>query len=306
MGMTRSLTTAYHPQADRQTEVLNQSLEISLRSYVGPSRDDWEKYLDVLALSYNSTPHTATGFAPVYLLQEYTWITGSTLMHNSEGIPRPATNISLETGSNNYNEGILHPAALEMMEAFFAERHRAQEALMLGQHFQKRSYNKGRLALEFNKGDLVLLNPHLLSLLRNETGRGKKLLMKYDSPFEIIQKLSTVSYQLQMPESYGIHPILNITHLEKYQPSPAEFGNRPTKSLNCTDFDKLPEYEVDKIIAECRKKGRNGQRIIQYLTRFQGYTEDSDEWLNQKQLRNAPEILEAWRTSRKGVIPHSQ
>jgi len=30
MGMTRSLTTAYHPQADGQTEVLNQSLEISL------------------------------------------------------------------------------------------------------------------------------------------------------------------------------------------------------------------------------------------------------------------------------------
>jgi hypothetical protein len=28
MGMTRSLTMAYHPQADGQTEVLNQSLEI--------------------------------------------------------------------------------------------------------------------------------------------------------------------------------------------------------------------------------------------------------------------------------------
>src|SRR6266436_780644 len=113
MGMTRSLTTAYHPQADGQTEVLNQSLEISLQSYIGPSRDDWEKYPDALALSYNSTPHTTTGFAPAYLLQGFTSITGSTLMHNSKGIPRPATDISLETSSNNYNEGILHPATLE-------------------------------------------------------------------------------------------------------------------------------------------------------------------------------------------------
>ena len=229
MGMTRSLTTAYHPQADGQTEVLNQSLEISLRSYIGPSRDDWAKYLDALALSYNSTPHTATGFTPAYLLRGYTPVTSSTLIHNPEGIPRPATGnciLDIGSGADKQNKNAaLHPAALEMTEAFIAECHRAQEALMLGQHFQKRSYNKGRLALEFDEGDLVLLNPHSLSLLRNETGRGKKLLMKYDGPFEVIQKLSAVSYRLRMPESYGIHPILNIAHLEKYQPSPAKFGN---------------------------------------------------------------------------------
>ena len=51
-----------------------------------------------------------------------------------------------------------------------------------------------------------------------------------------------------MPESYEIHPVLNIAHLDKYQPSPAEFGNQPTKFLNCADFDELPEYEVDMII----------------------------------------------------------
>ena len=55
--MIRSLTTAYHPQADGQTEVLNQSLEISLHAYVGPSRNDWVNYLDALALSYNTTSH---------------------------------------------------------------------------------------------------------------------------------------------------------------------------------------------------------------------------------------------------------
>ena len=92
----------------------------------------------------------------------------------------------------------------------------AQEALMLGQHFQRHSYNKGRLSSEFQEGDLVLLNLHSLSLLRNETGRGRKLLMKYDGPFEIIQKLSAVSYRLRMPQSYRIHPVLNIAHLERY------------------------------------------------------------------------------------------
>ena len=36
MGMTRVLTTAYHPQPDGQTEIMNQSLEIFLRAYIGP------------------------------------------------------------------------------------------------------------------------------------------------------------------------------------------------------------------------------------------------------------------------------
>ena len=81
-----------------------------------------------------------------------------------------------------------------MLEAFYATRHQAQEDLMLGQHFQRPSCNKGWLSFEFQEGDLVLLNPHLLSLLRNETRCGRKLLMKYDRPFEIIQKLSAVSY----------------------------------------------------------------------------------------------------------------
>ena len=52
--------------------------------------------------------------------------------------------------------------------------------------------------------------------------------MRYNGPFEIIKKISPVSYQLQMPASYRIHPVLNIAHLEKYHaapPPPPEFGD---------------------------------------------------------------------------------
>ena len=103
---------------------------------------------------------------------------------------------------------------------------------------------------EFEEGKKVLINPHLLSLLRTDKGRGRKLLMKYDSPFEIIKKISPVSYRLRMPASYGIHQVLNIAHLKMYQTSPPEFSERPQKSLNWEDFDDLPEYEVERIVAE--------------------------------------------------------
>src|SRR6202790_1779192 len=169
--MTQSLTTTYHPQVDGQTEVLNQSLEILLRAYVGPSHDDWAKHLDALSLSCNSTPHTATRFAPAYLLRGYTPVTGSTILHSPEPISRPPQSREFpQPYCGTATQETLSERALEMAESFNADRHRAQEALMLGQYFQRRADNQGRLALEFNIGDLVLLNPHSLSLFRNESG----------------------------------------------------------------------------------------------------------------------------------------
>ena len=88
MGMKRALTTVYHPQADGQTELMNQSLEISLRAYIRPKRDNWVGSLNGLALPYNSTPHKATGFSPAYLLRRYIPITGSGLLHSPDSIPR--------------------------------------------------------------------------------------------------------------------------------------------------------------------------------------------------------------------------
>jgi hypothetical protein len=242
MGMKRSLTTSYHPQTNGQTEIMNQYLEISLRAYIGPDWNDWHKSLDALALSYNTSPHTATGFSPAYLLRGYHPITGSTLIQNQDSIDRPGDKGAGEKENQDresckdtdYHEGtnILHEKSLQMVEQFETERHRAQEALLLGQTFQRRAYNKGRLSFEFNEGDQVVINAHSLRLMKKEKGRGQKLLMRYDGPFEILQKVSPVAYHIRLPSSYGIHPVINIAHLEKYEPSPPEFGSRPIKQLN--------------------------------------------------------------------------
>lgn len=216
-------------------------------------------------------------------------------MHAPDPIDRSgiAEEVRINDGIDADTDKNLVPDANEMIEEFHAYWHRAQEALAM-----KCAYNRGRLVTEFQTGDKVLINPHNLGLLRQERGRGKKLLMKYDGPFEILRKLSPVTYQLRMPESYGMHPILNIAHLEKYNISPSEFGERETKHLNRADFEQLQEFEVEKIVSERRKRTRNGRHIRQYLTRFKGYTDDWDEWLNAGQLRNAPEVLIDWEHSK--------
>ena len=60
IGTKRALTTAYHPQADGQTEIMNRSLEVALRCYVNIEQNNWDTILDQFAAAYNSTSHDST------------------------------------------------------------------------------------------------------------------------------------------------------------------------------------------------------------------------------------------------------
>lgn len=79
--------------------------------------------------------------------------------------------------------------------------------------------------------------------------------MRYEGPFEVMEKISPVAYRIRLPVSYKIHPIINIEHLEKYHESPQIFGQRPKKQLQREDFDELPEMEVEKIVDESFRYG---------------------------------------------------
>lgn len=193
---------------------------------------------------------------------------------------------------------IINEKAQEMIDHFEADRTRAKEALLFAQVFQRRAYNEGRLSWEFEEGDMIVLNPHSLRLLKNEKGRGKKLLMKYDGPFEVIRKLSPITYQIRLPVSYGIHPIINIAHLEKYQSSPAEFGARPTKRLNRADFEELPEVEIERILNERMRKRHGGRRVREFKVRWKGFGPEDDEWMTAKALKKAPNILQEWEMNK--------
>ncbi|KIM34573.1 hypothetical protein M413DRAFT_34566, partial [Hebeloma cylindrosporum] len=66
--------------------------------------------------------------------------------------------------------------ALAMAEGFEAERRHTKEALLIGQLFQQKYYNKKHINFEFEKGDMVVLNRENLGLLSAEKGRGNKFL----------------------------------------------------------------------------------------------------------------------------------
>jgi hypothetical protein len=66
-----ALSSAHHPQTDRQTEVLNATIEQMLRAYVASDHSSWSEWLSIIGHAYNSAVHSSTLYLPNFVLMGY-------------------------------------------------------------------------------------------------------------------------------------------------------------------------------------------------------------------------------------------
>ena len=275
MGSRRALTTAYHPQADGQTEILNQTIEVAIRAFINKNRNNWSTVLPYLAFAYNNSPHTATKYALAYLLYGFHPCAPFNFLTDEPRIER----------ANPYEFN--SPEAQQFTEDITALRLAAKDALKLAQHRFEDTYNKNHIFTTYEPGDQVLINIHSLQLPESK-GPGAKFTRRFDGPFEVTEWVSPVTYQLRLPHSYGIHPVLSIAHLEPF---------RADKENDRKDLERIredpEEHEVEEIVEQRRERHRKRYRLM-YKCRWknEGIT---DEWIPESALCNAKEVLDAWK-----------
>lgn len=68
LGIEQNLSSAYHPQSDGQSEVLNRCLENYLRAFTWQNPHQWSGWLSLAEWWYNTTYHTAIGTTPYEVL----------------------------------------------------------------------------------------------------------------------------------------------------------------------------------------------------------------------------------------------
>jgi hypothetical protein len=68
MGTNFSFISAYHPQIDGQTKVVNRSLRNLLRSLVTEHHNQWDQILPQAEFAYNDSPNRSTGSIPFKIL----------------------------------------------------------------------------------------------------------------------------------------------------------------------------------------------------------------------------------------------
>ncbi|KAJ2903488.1 hypothetical protein MKZ38_009887 [Zalerion maritima] len=67
----RRLSTAFHPQTDGQTEILNRILEHYLRAFASNEQASWAKLLPAAEFAYNNSRNSTTGISPFRALYGY-------------------------------------------------------------------------------------------------------------------------------------------------------------------------------------------------------------------------------------------
>ena len=63
-----TLSTAYHPQTDGETEQVNQELETYLRLFASNKPEEWSKLLPMAEFTHNSATHSVTQRTPFFLM----------------------------------------------------------------------------------------------------------------------------------------------------------------------------------------------------------------------------------------------
>lgn len=291
-GSELKLSTARHPQTDGQTEIVNQFIEKTLRAYIRAKTHTWTKWLPMVEHVYNSNVHDSTGYSPYFLLYGFQ--------------PRGPENLVGGTGKAVERPYGTSALADEFLEELLTIRQAAQDALVLAQQSQARAHDKGRKELQdWEPGTLVLVNPHSLQLVESK-GKGRKLVQKAIGPFEIQERVGNNAFKLRLPDSYPMHPVLNVEHLRLYRASPQQLGPRDT--LPDTRPASSPERAVDSIVAH---RWNQKKRKTEYRVRWEDAEADEDSWRSELDLKNAPELLRDYRkktgllrSSNNDILPH--
>lgn len=64
MKTKRRMSSAYHPQTDDQTEVVNRMLGNMLRCLAQDHPKQWDEFVGQVEFAYNSMPNQSTGKSP--------------------------------------------------------------------------------------------------------------------------------------------------------------------------------------------------------------------------------------------------
>ncbi|VDI25057.1 Hypothetical predicted protein [Mytilus galloprovincialis] len=68
LEIDKTRTTPGHPRSDGLVERSNRTIKDMISKYVRTDQRDWDRWIDFVAMAYNSTPHQSTEISPFRMI----------------------------------------------------------------------------------------------------------------------------------------------------------------------------------------------------------------------------------------------
>ncbi|KAJ1573733.1 hypothetical protein NDA15_002600 [Ustilago hordei] len=269
MGVKHSLSTAYHPQTDGQTERVNQVIEQYLRMYCNYEQNDWANLLDTAAFVYNNTVHNSIGVSPFFAC--YGWN------------PKAHPDIPQRLGVND-------PGRFEYLMDGKERCKYLQEQIREAQRRSVNQYNRKHKDIEFKVGDMVYINRRNWKTRRPTP----KLDTRFAGPYPVQERVGRRAYRITLPANLRVHDVFHVSMLE-----PARTSSLPQRAEQPT-IPSLPDEDLDfEVEALIDKRSHNG--TMEYKVLWRGYSEEAASWEPVENL-NCPDLIQEYEVSEGGRV----
>ena len=187
------ISTVFHSQTDRQTEIVNQELEQYLRMFIDHRQEQWPDWLEIAKFVYNNKIYSST----------------KTLLFKTNY--EQDSRIEFEVRRKEKYKRI-EKFVIKIKEV----QKEAKVALKKAQkEIKKYTDRKRREVNKYKVGDLVMLSTKDLKYQMVER-RTEKLIERFIGPYKIKKIVLTNAVELELPGVVKIYPVVNINRIYKY------------------------------------------------------------------------------------------
>jgi hypothetical protein len=255
LGITLHASTAFHPESDGQTEILNAVMEQYLRAFCGFYQDDWVDWLPLAEFSANNHTSETTGVSPFFA--NYGWHPRM----GTEPVPANETDTDVLQKQGHFDAAAAADRIgriTEKTRAFMAEA-QARQA-----HFADRHRDD---AGTFRIGELVWISTENLRTARPM----KKLDAKFIGPFPVT-KVYPRAVAVQLPPERRLFPVFHVSLVRR------DATGYPGQGAVNAEYDRRADGAVAadeetiewffEAILDSRFKKVNGKKELQYKVKW--------------------------------------
>lgn len=269
LGTKVKLTTAYNPNVDGQTEIMNQYIKQRLRPFCTFYQDNWSSLLPLMDIAQLTLPHESLGN-----------ITPFQLLNGIE--PRTSFDLRNPEPPKSATEKLNRAEAVKVASRMKNVIEFAQSSLRDQQEKMKRLADLHRREPDWTVGDEVLIDTRNWKMDRPS----RKLSDKWYGPVTVLEKIGE-SWKVELPPDWTIHPVFHSHSLRKYVSDPLP-GQRKEPPVPIQLLPEQDEWEIEDIVGS---KMINSN--LHYQIKWLGADEDLT-WYRCSDAMTAPHILKAF------------